>query len=187
MGLLDNILGGIKDVANSEINKKINDTMSDIKGKVSDQIGAQVNAKVDNLKDKATNAGVEAIEKKFLLTMQKSYQEYGYNVKIDIDGDGKLSDEELKKAVEILNNFIESNREKVRNSMISKGYTAEEADSLLTKEQEILADMDKIRIYGNAYDEEKREEAIRKLNTDMTEYSTIAVEFVNRHPELKNK
>lgn len=35
--------------------------------------------------------------------------------------------------------------------MVSKGYTAEEADTLLTKEQEILRDMDNIRIYGNAH------------------------------------
>ena len=45
--------------------------------------------------------------------------------------------------------------------------------------------MDKIRVYGNAHDEENKELAIKKLNTDMTEFSNIAVEFYNRHPELK--
>ena len=46
--------------------------------------------------------------------------------------------------------------------------------------------MDNVRIYGNAHDEEKRNEAIKKLNIDMTEFSNISIEFVNRHPELKN-
>ena len=185
MGLFDSILGGLKEVANSEIQKKVNDAVSDIKGKVTEQIDTHVDAQMNNMKDKVTNAGIEIAMKKFLLNMQKSYQEYGYDVKIDIDGDGKLSDEELNNAVNILNNFIESNKENVRNSMVSKGYTVEEADSLLTKEQEILKDMDKVRVYGKAHDEEKKELAIKKLNTDMTEFSNIAVEFYNRHPELK--
>lgn len=186
MGIFDSILGGLKDVANSEISKRINDTVSDIKGKVTDQIDTHVDAHMNSIKGKLTNTSIELIEKKFLLNMQKSYKEYGYDVKIDINDDGKLNDEELNNAVNILNDFIENNKEKVRNSMVSKGYTAEEADSLLTKEQEILRDMDNVRIYGNAHDEEKRNEAIKKLNIDMTEFSNISIEFVNRHPELKN-
>ena len=186
MGIFDSILGGLKDVANSEISKRINDTVSDIKGKVTDQIDTHVDAHMNSIKGKLTNTSLELIEKNFLLNMQKSYQEYGYDVKIDINDDGKLNDEELNNAVNILNDFIENNKEKVRNSMVSKGYTAEEADSLLTKEQEILRDMDNVRIYGNAHDEEKRNEAIKKLNVDMTEFSNISIEFVNRHPELKN-
>ncbi len=186
MGLFDSILGGIKDITNSEISKRVNDAVNDIKGKASEQINNQVDSKMDGLKDKIANSGVEMIEKKFLLNMQKSYQEYGYDVKIDIDNDGKLSDEELNNAVRILNNFIENNRERVRMSMVSKGYTSEEADSLLTKEQEVLRDMDNVRIYGNAHDEEKRNEAIKKLNDDMTEFSNISIEIANRHPELKN-
>ena len=187
MGIFDSILGGLKEVANSEIQKKVNDTVNDIKGKVTDQIDTHVDAHMNNMKEKVTNVGVEMVMKKFLLNMQKSYQDYGYDVKIDLDGDNKLSDEELNHAVSILNSFIENNKENVRNSMVSKGYTAEEADSLLTKEQEILKDMDKVRLYGNAHDEENRELAIKKLNSDMTDFSNIAIEFYNRHPELKNQ
>lgn len=187
MGIFDSILGGLKDVANSEISKKVNDAVSDIKFKAKDQINTHVDSHMNGLKDKITNNSVELIEKKFLMNMQKSYQEYGYDVRIDIDNDGKLSDEELNNAVSILNNFIENNKERVKNSMVSKGYTAEEADSLLTKEQEILKDMDNIRIYGNAHDEEKRNESMKKLNEDMTEFTNISVEFANRHPELRNE
>ena len=186
MGLLDSIVGGLKDVANSEIKRKIDDTVGDFKGKVSEQINAHVDARVEGIKDKVTNTSVELIEKQFLLKMQESYRSYGYDVRIDIDGDGKLNSEELNKAVNILNNFIESNKERVRHSMVNKGFTSEEAETLLTKEQEILKDMDDIRVYGNLYNEEKREEAIRKLNTDMTEFSNISIEFANRHPELKS-
>ena len=110
MGILDSILGGLKEVANSEIHKKVNDTVNDIRGKVTDQIDTHVDAQMNNMKEKATNAGIELVIKKFLLNMQKSYQEYGYDVKIDIDGDGKLSNEELNNAVSIFNNFIESNK-----------------------------------------------------------------------------
>ena len=187
MGIFDSILGGLKDVANSEISKKVNDAVSDIKLKAKDQINTHVDSHMNVLKGKIENNSVELIEKKFLMNMQKSYQEYGYDVRIDIDNDGKLSDEELNNAVSILNNFIENNKERVRNSMVSKGYTAEEADSLLTKEQEILKDMDNIRIYGNVHDEEKRNESIKKLNEDMTEFTNISVEFANRHPELRNE
>ena len=186
MGLLDNIIGGLKDATNSEIARKVNATVNELKGKVNSQIDTHVGAQMDNLKDKVTNASVELVMKKFLLNMQKSYQEYGYDVRIDIDSDGKLSDAELNNAVKILNNFIESNRERVRNSMVSKGYTDVEADSLLKKEQEILKDMDAIRIYGNAHDEEERSIAIKKLNADMTDFTNITIEFANRHPELKN-
>ena len=102
MGLFDSILGGLKEVANSEIQKKVNDTVNDIKGKVTEQIGTHVDAQMNNMKDKVTNAGIEIAMKKFLLNMQKNYQEYGYDVKIDLDGDGKLSDAELNNAVNIL-------------------------------------------------------------------------------------
>lgn len=186
MGLFDNIIGGLKDAANSEIAKKVNDTVNELKGKATSQVGAHVDAQMDNFKDKVTNASVELVMKKFLLNMEKSYQEYGYNVRIDINGDGKLSDEELSNAVKILNNFIESNRDRVRTSMVSKGFTSVEADSLLKKEQEILKDMEAIRIYGNAHDEEERDAAIKKLNADMTDFTNITMEFTNRHPELKS-
>ena len=186
MGLFDSILGGLKDAANSELSKKINDTVKDIKGMVTDQIDTHVDTHTNSIKDMVTNAGIELIEKKFLLDMQKSYKKSGYDVKIDINGDDKLSDEELNNAVSILNDFIENNKEIVKNNMVNKGYTAEEADSLLTKEQEILKDMDNIRIYSNIHDEEKREEAIQKLKADMTEFSNISIELANKHPELKN-
>ena len=164
---------------------KINDTVNDFKGKVIEQIDTHVDAHVNSIKEKVTNTSIELVEKQFLLNMQKSYQEYGYDVKIDINGDGKLSDEELNHAVKVLNSFIESNKDRVKMSMINKGFTEEEADTLLTKEQEILKDMDNIRLFGNAHDEEKRNEAIKKLNEDMTRFSDISIEFYNRHSKLK--
>ena len=69
MGLLDNIIGGLKDATNSEIARKVNDTVNELKGKVNSQIDTHVGAQMDNLKDKVTNASVELVMKKFLLTL----------------------------------------------------------------------------------------------------------------------
>lgn len=77
MGIFDNILGGLKDVTNSEINRKINDTVGNIEQKVTDQIDTHVDAQVESIQNKVTNASIELVEKKFLLNMQKNYQEYG--------------------------------------------------------------------------------------------------------------
>lgn len=148
---------------------------------VNSAVRGEIQKQVDKVEDAASNkvknfAYAEA-EKKFLLNIEKSYREYGYEVHLDVNNDGKLNEEELNVAVSKITTFIDSNRDRVASSMLSKGYTSEEANGLLEKTKEALRDIDNVRIV----DESGKEEAFEKAFKSMEEYTNMAVALYNKY------
>jgi len=162
MGLFDDLKNKAEMLVNSAV-----------RGEIQKQVDKVENAASDKIKDIAY---VEA-EKKFLLNIEKSYKEYGYEVHLDENNDGKLNEEELNVAVSKITTFLDSNRSRVASSMMSKGYTTEEANNLLDKTMEALRNIDNARIVG----ESEKEEAFSKAVKSIQEYSNMAMELYNKY------
>ncbi len=148
---------------------------------VNSAVRGEIQKQVDKVEDAASNkiknvAYIEA-EKKFLLNIEKSYKEYGYEVNLDENNDGKLNEEELNVAVAKITSFINSNRDRVASSMTSKGYTFEEANNLLDKTIEALKGIDNVRIV----EESEKEAAFAKAYKAMEEYGNLAIELYNKY------
>ena len=148
-----------------------------VKAAVDGEIQKQVDKVEDAASDKLKNIAYTEAEKKFLLSIEKSYKEYGYEVCLDENNDGHLSNEELNVAVSKITTFIDSNRDMVASSMMSKGYTVEEANNLLDKTKEVLRNIDNARIV----DESGKEEAFSKAYKAMEEYGNLALALYNKY------
>ena len=141
------------------------------------EIQKQVDKVEDAASDKLKNIAYIEAEKKFLLSIEKSYKEYGYEVNLDENNDGKLNDEELNVAVSKITSFIDSNRDRVASSMMSKGYTIEEANNLLDKTIEALKNIDNVRIV----EESEKEAAFSRAYKAMEEYGNYTIELYNKY------
>ncbi len=161
---------GLFDVFKDKAEMLVN---SAVRGEIQNQVDKAENAATNKIKDLAY---VEA-EKKFLLNIEKSYREYGYDVNLDDNNDGRLNDEELNVAVSKITSFIDSNRDRVASSMMRKGYTIEEANSLLDKTKEALKNIDNVRLV----DESEKEEAFSKAYKAMEEYGNYAIALYNKY------